>query len=176
MLEYALGMVETRGLVGSIEAADVMVKTANVRVLGTEYIKNGFVTIKVVGEVAAVKAAVDAATAAASRVGHVITTHVIPRPAEEIEFILKKGRQPGREAGSSPQTERKSAAPQAETGDLFEASAGDEKYLAKLESMTVHELRTLARETGGLSIVGREISRANKDQLIRELMKRRRGR
>ena len=60
MLDYALGMIETRGLVGSIEAADVMVKTANVALLGTEYIRNGLVTVEVVGEVAAVKAAVEA--------------------------------------------------------------------------------------------------------------------
>ena len=74
MLEYALGLVETRGLMGSIEAADVMVKTANVRILGTEYIRNGLVTVKIIGEVAAVKAAVDAARAAAARVGQVIST------------------------------------------------------------------------------------------------------
>jgi ethanolamine utilization protein EutM len=88
MLEYALGMVETRGLVAAIEAADVMVKTANVHVMGKEYIKNGMVTVKIAGEVAAVKAAVDAAGAAASRVGELVSTHVIPRPAEEIELII----------------------------------------------------------------------------------------
>ena len=88
MLEYALGLVETRGLVGSIEAADVMVKTANVRILGTERIRNGLVTVQIIGEVAAVKAAVEAGSAAASRVGQLISSHVIPRPAEELEDIL----------------------------------------------------------------------------------------
>jgi microcompartment protein CcmL/EutN len=90
MLEYALGLIETRGLVGSIEAADVMVKTANVHILGTEYIRNGLVTVEIIGEVAAVKAAVEAGAAAAARVGQVVSTHVIPRPAEDIESILKK--------------------------------------------------------------------------------------
>src|SRR5512136_2528393 len=89
-LEYALGLIEPRGLVGSIEAADVMVKTANVHILGTEYIRNGLVTVKIVGEVAAVKAAVDAASVAAARVGQVVSTHVIPRPAADVELILKR--------------------------------------------------------------------------------------
>src|SRR5512135_2858572 len=96
MLEYALGLVETRGLIGSIEAADVMVKTANVHILGTERIRNGLVTVQIIGEVAAVKAAVEAGAAAASRVGELVSTHVIPRPSDEIEDILvgSKGTSP----------------------------------------------------------------------------------
>lgn len=90
MLEYALGLVETRGLVGSIEAADVMVKTANVELLGTEYLRNGLVTVEIIGEVAAVRAAVDAGGAAAKRVGQLVSIHVIPRPADEVEPILKQ--------------------------------------------------------------------------------------
>lgn len=180
MLEYALGMVETRGLIGAIEAGDVMVKTANVRIVDTEYIKNGFVTVKCIGDVAAVKAAVDAASAAAQRVGNVITTHVIPRPAEDIEMILRKP-QPAQQAPvSSPKkvepkaVAKKPAVP--ETPDMFTAPAkGDDEYRAQLETMTVPQLRTLARGVGGLTIYGREISRANKEQLISELMKKRTG-
>ncbi len=173
MLEYALGMIETRGLVGSIEAADVMVKTANVHILDHEYIKNGWVTVKVIGEVAAVKAAVDAASAAAARVGHLITSHVIPRPAEEIENIIKK--LPPTKPAVGQVSEKKKAEPQPAANDLFSASADDVEYRAQLDAMTVPQLRTLARGTGGLAIAGREISKANKEQLIRELMKKRTG-
>ncbi len=173
MLEYALGMVETRGLVGSIEAADVMVKTANVHVLGTEYIKNGFVTIEVVGEVAAVQAAVDAARASASRVGEVISTHVIPRPAEEIEPILKK--QIKQEPSSPAEEEERAEEEETFEPDLFVASKDDAEYRTQLEEMTVHQLRSLARTVPGLSIAGREISMANKEMLISELMRSRTG-
>ena len=86
----ALGMVETKGLVGSIEAADAMVKAANVTLLGSEYIGGGFVTVMVRGDVGAVKAATDAGAAAAKRVGELVSVHVIPRPHEEVEMILPK--------------------------------------------------------------------------------------
>jgi ethanolamine utilization protein EutM len=84
----ALGMVETRGLVGSIEAADAMVKAANVTLIGSEYTGGGFVTVMVRGDVGAVKAATDAGAAAAKRVGELVSAHVIPRPHEEVEMIL----------------------------------------------------------------------------------------
>ncbi|MBI5472018.1 MAG: BMC domain-containing protein [Ignavibacteriae bacterium] len=178
MLEYALGMVETRGLVGSIEAADVMVKTANVRLVDAEYIRNGYVTVKCIGEVAAVKAAVDAAAAAAQRVGQLISTHVIPRPAEEVEFVIKKpASSHSLPTPARQRAERSPASPAAkedtETLDMFVASADDDEYRNQLEAMTVHQLRTLAREVGGLGIMGRQISKANKELLIAELMKKR---
>jgi ethanolamine utilization protein EutM len=88
MKEIALGLVETKGLVGSIEAADAMVKAANVRLVGKEYIGNGYVTVMVRGDVGAVKAAVDAGAAAAKRVGELISVHVIPRPHDDVETIL----------------------------------------------------------------------------------------
>ena len=84
----ALGMVETRGLVASIEAADAMVKAANVTLLGSEYIGGGLVTAMVRGDVGAVKAATDAGAAAAKRVGELVSVHVIPRPHEEVEMVL----------------------------------------------------------------------------------------
>jgi ethanolamine utilization protein EutM len=86
----ALGMVETRGLVGSIEAADAMVKSAKVILIGKEYIGAGYVTVFVRGDVGAVKAATDAGAAAARRVGELVAVHVIPRPHEEVEQILPK--------------------------------------------------------------------------------------
>ena len=84
----ALGMVETRGLVGAVEAADAMVKAANVTLIGREQVGSGLVTVMVRGDVGAVKAATDAGAAAASRVGELVSVHVIPRPHEEVEMIL----------------------------------------------------------------------------------------
>jgi len=84
----ALGMVETKGLIGSIEAADAMVKAANVILIGKEYIGAGYVTVFVRGDVGAVKAATDAGAAAARRVGELVSVHVIPRPHAEVEKII----------------------------------------------------------------------------------------
>lgn len=84
----ALGMVETRGLVGAIEASDAMVKAANVVLIGSEYVGGGFVTVMVRGDVGAVKAATDAGAAAAKRVGDLVSVHVIPRPHGDVEMIL----------------------------------------------------------------------------------------
>lgn len=86
----ALGLVETKGLIGSIEAADAMVKAANVVLVGKEYIGQGYVTVMVRGDVGAVKAATDAGAAAARRVGELVSVHVIPRPHSEVEKILPK--------------------------------------------------------------------------------------
>ncbi len=87
----ALGMVETKGFIGAVEAADAMVKAANVQLVGKEYIGAGYVTIFVRGDVGAVKAATDAGAAAARRVGELISVHVIPRPHGEVERVLPKG-------------------------------------------------------------------------------------
>jgi ethanolamine utilization protein EutM len=84
----ALGMVETKGLIGAIEAADAMVKAANVKLIGSEYVGGGFVTVMVRGDVGAVKAATDAGAAAAKRVGELVSVHVIPRPHSDVEMIL----------------------------------------------------------------------------------------
>lgn len=84
----ALGMIETKGLVGAIEAADAMVKAANVALVGKEQIGGGLVTVMVRGDVGAVKAATDAGAAAAERVGELISVHVIPRPHSEVDVIL----------------------------------------------------------------------------------------
>jgi microcompartment protein CcmL/EutN len=90
MASEALGMVETRGLIGAVEAADAMVKTANVTLVGKEYIGAGYVTVLVRGDVGAVKAATDAGAAAARRVGELISVHVIPRPHADVERLLPK--------------------------------------------------------------------------------------
>ena len=88
MVQQALGMVETRGLVAAIEAADAMLKAANVTLVGTEKIGSGLVSVMVRGDVGAVKAAVEAGSANASRLGELVATHVIPRPHTDVEKIL----------------------------------------------------------------------------------------
>jgi ethanolamine utilization protein EutM len=89
-MSEALGLVETKGLIGSIEAADAMVKAANVVLAGKEYIGAGYVTVMVRGDVGAVKAATDAGAAAARRVGELVSVHDIPRPHAEVEKLLPK--------------------------------------------------------------------------------------
>ena len=88
MVKDALGMIETKGLVGSVEAADAMVKAANVYLIGKVLVGGGLVTVMVRGDVGAVKAATDAGAAAAERVGELISVHVIPRPHSDVEMIL----------------------------------------------------------------------------------------
>ncbi|GMA97613.1 carboxysome shell protein [Pelosinus sp. IPA-1] len=89
-MSEALGMIETKGLVGAIEAADAMVKAANVQLVGYEKIGSGLVTVMVRGDVGAIKAATDAGAAAAQKVGEVVSIHVIPRPHTDVEKILPK--------------------------------------------------------------------------------------
>lgn len=91
MPHEALGLVETKGFIGAVEAADAMVKAANVVLVGKEYIGAAYVTVMVRGDVGAVKAATDAGAAAARRVGELVSVHVIPRPHAEVERILPKG-------------------------------------------------------------------------------------
>ena len=88
-MKEALGLVETRGFVGAVEAADAMVKSANVRLIGKEKTGSGLVTIMVRGDVGAVKAAVEAGSEAARRVGELVSVHVIPRPHEDVESLIK---------------------------------------------------------------------------------------
>lgn len=88
--QIALGMIETKGLVGAIEAADAMVKAANVKLIGQERIGSGYVTVMVRGDVGAVKAATDAGAAAVQRVGELVSVHVIARPASDTEMLLPK--------------------------------------------------------------------------------------
>lgn len=171
MIDVALGLIETRGLVGSIEAADVMLKTANVRLIGREIVRDGLVTVEIVGEVAAVKAAVEAGATAASRVGELVSQHVIPRPVDDIEDLLARSLSGGTEPPKPlpvPRPRRQApAAPAQEKRVTADSSSPD------LDAMTVRELRTLARSIEGLGIQGRQVSKANKELLIREILKTR---
>ena len=89
MAQSALGLIETKGLVGAIEAADAMVKAANVRLIGKEKVGGGYVTVFVRGDVGAVKAACDAGAAAAQRVGQLVSVHVIPRPHDDLGVVAE---------------------------------------------------------------------------------------
>jgi microcompartment protein CcmL/EutN len=191
MVDYALGLIETRGLVGAIEAADAATKAADVELLGRERADAGLMTIKLRGDVAAVKAAVDAGAAAAQRVGELVSVHVIPRPDEQSEIMifpppgqtkekptapLERPRKPARPPKPEPVSapEEADEAPRADeaqdAADVAPTSEDEAGYLRELRQMTVHQLRRYARGVQGLPIIGRQISRANRDDLIRELM------
>lgn len=198
MLEYALGLIETRGLVGAIEAADAMVKTAKVELIGKERAEGGLITIKVKGDVASVRAAVDAGAAAAQRVGELISAHVIPRPDDYTEILIypppwqTREKPPWQETPSQPEIKRKRGRPrkgvnlqgqltpelgkptpsEVEDSTIQPIMSDDEEtFRQQLEEMTVHQLRHYARSVPGLSIYGRQISRANRNELITELLK-----
>lgn len=180
---YALGMIETKGLVGAIEAADAMVKAANVTLIGKEHVGGGLVTVLVRGDVGAVKAATDAGAAAAGRVGELLSVHVIPRPHNETQMLLPKKQSEletsyvadnildlNDEINDNDQeiTEgdtKKVDTEQAE--DMIEEPGKDVfKPIENLESLSVVALRSYARTLEGLPIAGREISKANKETLL----------
>ena len=141
----ALGFVETVGLVAAIEAADAMVKAANVRIVQQTRTVPGLITHFVVGDTGAVRAAVEAGAAAAARVGTVAGTHVIPRPAPGVWAMLRGGTPPGAHAAPSRPA----------------AGAADD-----YASRTVRELRALARERDDDRLTGRAIARATKSELV----------
>ena len=177
-MDLALGLIETKGLVGAIEAADAMTKTANVQLIGKEYAKGGLVTIKIMGETAAVKAAVDAGAAAAQRVGQLISVHVIPRPDDQTDLIVfdnsiikSNSVDPDFSDNKTKVKKRERKKSEPTLFDLDDQKVReliDPKTLdfTSLEGMTVEELRRLARKTQGFPIYGREISRANKSTLL----------
>ena len=144
--ERALGLVETKGLVGAIEAADAGLKAANVRLLSSERADAGLVTVMFGGDVAAVRAAVDAGAAAAGRVGQLVSAHVIPRPHEQLAVIEGDNEPSG--LGAAPVL----------TGGRPDAAA--------LERMKVVELRAIARQIPGFPIRGRDVARASRDDLL----------
>jgi len=143
MDEKALGLVETKGLIGAIEAADVMLKTAAVRLIGIENTIAALLTVKIVGDTGAVKAAVDAGASAAEKIGELISCHVIPRPHEDTESIIYN-----------------------QSDEINSGGAAANLTIEKVKAMPVRQLRSLARDVSGFPIRGREISRANKETLV----------
>lgn len=231
-MQLALGLIETKGLIGAIEAADAMVKTANVKLISKEKITAALVTVKIIGEVAAVKAAVDAGAAAAQRVSQLVSAHVIPRPDDQLEEIIhssevktsvsiekkvekrslqkveskievKEVEAPTEEEEeehslfSSEQNEivtkpikrrgrpvgttktvlsrlnqlRKEAEKESGVGEEISTSPKEIPPQDELAVLNVHKLRHLAREYDNFPIKGRQISRANRDELIEHFEK-----
>jgi ethanolamine utilization protein EutM len=127
--------------VGALEAADAGAKAANVRVLGAERADAGLVTIKFVGDVAAVKAAVDAGSAAAKRVGQLVSSHVIPRPHEEMSSVI-------------------------EDDDEIAPVTSTRIDQLRLDAMKVVELRSMARRIAAFPLKGRDVARAGRDELL----------
>ena len=138
MAQQALGLIETRGFVGVAEAADAAVKAAPVQVSGYEKIEGGLCSIRFLGDVGAVQAAVSAGASAANAAGELVSQHVIPNPHDDLVAT-------------------------------FELNGGESIDSSDLGSLSVTQLRRLARDTEGLKIQGREISHANREQLIQEL-------
>lgn len=137
--EQALGLIETRGLVGAIEAADAGVKAAPVKLLGTERTDPALVTVLFSGDVASVKAAVDAGAAAAERVGELVAVHVIPRPFPGLELM---------------------------SDSVDEGTGGGAPPGTPLSEMKVVDLRHKARQLENFPLKGRELSIANRDELL----------
>lgn len=149
MVEYALGLIETRGYVGAITAADAALKAADVRLIGSELADAGLVTITLAGDVAAVQSAVAAGAEAAKRVGELVAQHVIPRPHEDLSSLVQHH--------PADQLARTGTVP---TGSIT---------LQDLERMTVLDLRRLARQTAAIPLRGREISNATREVLVQAL-------
>lgn len=192
----ALGMIETKGLVAAIEAADAMVKAADVSLQCKEHVGGGLVTVMVRGDVGAVKAATDAGAAAAERVGELISVHVIPRPHGEVEEILGELPPPAAEPAPKPeppappkpeQPPEPIALPDPEPEPPAREAAPEPKPQpkpkeaapakadvavpseAELEAMPVVQLRVLARSLNVEGMSRREIRDAKKDQLLTEI-------
>lgn len=193
----ALGFIETKGVLTAVEAADAMLKAAEVSLVEKTKVGGGLVAVTVTGDVAAVKAAVDAGAAAVERINKaaLVTCHVIPRPHEELGTIIGGGTPNGpertaekaeetvEELGEEPadgetETEEtlfdepeQESSIKRETADQWMKQAGLEETMKLLEDRKVTELRTLAREYPELDIAGREISKANKTLLLEEFRK-----
>ena len=193
----ALGFIETKGVLVAIEAADAMLKAADVSLLEKTKVGGGLVAVTVTGDVAAVKAAVDAGAAAVERINDaaLVTRHVIARPHDELTAVIGGGtpdepeKEPVPEIAEEPAAEVLEEIPaeepveessnepetvdtiKRETVDLWMKQDGLEETMKILEDMKVTELRTLAREYPEFSIAGREISKANKTLLLEEFGK-----
>jgi hypothetical protein len=181
----AIGMIETKGLVASIEAADAMVKAANVSLLSKEQVGGGLVTVIVTGEVGAVKAATDAGAAAAARVGDLLSVHVIPRPIDELgEILAPLGADPApgipaaKRPGSDSVGFKAPAIPNVAKTDAdqaprrvpeqakAQAQAVSLPGIAELAKLRVTDLRTMLRKLPTVDLTNQEIKFANKEALL----------
>lgn len=177
MSDSAIGLIETHGLIGVLEAADTAVKAADVQLLGVERIGGGLVSVRFRGDTASVQAAVRAASEAVRRVSELVSAHVIPAPAFDVEAVLAADAAVDSAGdGGKPRTGSTGSAStgSASTGSASTGSGTTEGRArvtpaagtTDLQSLPVARLRQLARKTPGLALQGRQISRANKRQLL----------
>jgi microcompartment protein CcmL/EutN len=179
--ELAVGLIETRGLVAAVEACDAALKSADVKLISIDRADAGLMTVKIVGEVAAVQSAVDAGRLAAARVGTLVAAHVIARPDAELHDELIYVEVRPRKKNQSPSTSRTQSAlanttaiapaarPSASVSDAPAptSNASESKPLQEnFHEMTVHDLRRYVRALPNFPIQGREISRAGKETLL----------
>lgn len=186
----ALGLIETKGFVGAIVAADTALKAANVSLLNAEVIKGGYVTVQLSGDVAAVKAAVDAGSEVVESVGTLISAHVIPRMHTETNRLVKRtDNEPADQATEDMEINEKQSEqskdqpaqvavdPEKKEADIIKAKSPEssEKPVVhkkeKLEKMTVNQLRTLARKTNVMKDQPEKIKTSKKAELIHHLLK-----
>lgn len=171
----AIGMVETRGVTASIEAADAMLKSANVRLMLKEHVGGGLVTTIVTGDVGSVKASVDAGTAAAARVGDLVSSHVIPRPATPIEQMLREKRANNAPKETKPPEKHSPATddpnnsnnPAAADVASDSRNAGERATLEELRGMTASRLRAEMLRRGDSGLSAEEIRGLSKGKLLK---------
>lgn len=183
----ALGMIETYGYLAAVEALDSALKAANVTLVDVVRVRGGLVTVLIQGDVGAVKASVDAAAAAAGRVGTVVSIHVIPRPAAEVADMItgKKGKCPvlpdgqpgseGKEGTGEEQTVPEQEAEDVTAGEVPEQEEKQPEEILlpdreQMEKMTVVKLRTLARKLNITNMTSKEIRFAKKQELIEAII------
>ncbi len=191
MSGHALGLIETKGLIGAISACDAAAKAAQVTITSAEVTDGGLVTLKIAGDLAAVRASVEAGSAAAEQIGELITAHVIARPDDELTLLnpgqeddsgnrpparAKATVKPSRPAAPAPKrpvtpktVKPTPVAPVPETVAPKSADTGGAPTLAEMQKMPVVKLRQFARAVTNLPIQGRQISMANKTKLIEAL-------
>jgi microcompartment protein CcmL/EutN len=150
-----LGLIETFGYIGAVEAADVCLKAANVKLIGIQLVSGGLVTIEITGDVGAVKASIDASRSAVEKVGQLISAHVIPRPAAGTSYLYTRGQKKDvNEAGAEQICER---------DEMLE-------LIQKLNSMKVVELRAYARKLEGIKMERSHIKYATRKELLEAIL------
>lgn len=163
MTKKALGIIETYGYLGAVEAADVASKTANIEILGIEKVKGGLMTVEITGDVAAVKVAVDASVASCEKLGIPVTGHIIPRPIDDLWGILAKGKVKNKEEVKTENIKVEKIETEDNTSEEVDKLTDK---MTELKSMRVVDLRSLARELEGIEIPRGEIKYANKAKLL----------
>jgi len=173
MAQSAIGLIETQGLVGVIEAADTAAKAADVQLLGIERIGGGLVSLRLCGDVASVQAAVQAAAEAVSRVSELVSAHVIPQPHVDVAMmssVAPLGGVSPRSPDVGPVSDAPNPSDAPQRADVEPLPDLQQLSPSDLGHLSVARLRQLVRRTPGVQLRGRQISRANKEELVAELL------